>query len=440
MSERGRRAVQGIAVNVSRFMLALVFLFSGFVKANDPMGTVFKLREYAVAFGFPQIPFFPLVIGSVGLALTEFSLGLYLLFGMSRVQTSRIAVGFMAVMTLLTAYIYAFDPVSDCGCFGDVIVLSNGATLLKNVVLLSAALVNMRYCRLHLKIVGDNTQWLVTMYGSVYILLYSVYCIYALPVLDYRPYKIGTDLRAQAEGSGMQRYDIKIIYERDGQTLELTPEDDDPDSAWHYVETRRTPLTDVPARKAANFYVTESQDGEDVTDEILYADGYTFLLVIPDLLHADEGCVDLVNETYEYAREQGYGFYCLTGSSSPEAQAYWSDHTGAEYNYYLADESELKTIVRAAPGLVLLKDGIVINKWSNYTLPDEYVLTDRLENIEIGRLQEKETRDKVLSILMYFFLPLLAFVLTDRIGSGFALYRHWKRKSRMMLKETTASH
>lgn len=439
MSKDRHSVVQGILVNVSRFLLASVFLFSGFVKANDPMGMVFKLKDYAVAFGFPQIPFFTLVIAAVGLALVEFSLGIYLLFGMSRVQISRITVVFLSMMTLLTMYVFAFDPVSDCGCFGDVLILSNGETLAKNIVLLAAAFVNQKYSRLHLKIVGDNTQWLITMYSTVYILFYSIYCIYALPMLDYRPYKIGTDLRAKMEGADMPSYDIRLVYEKDGKTLELTPEDDDPDSTWHYVETKRTQVADGQNLKMANFYVAEASTEADVTDDILYNDGYTFLLIIPDLLHADEGCIDLVNEAYEYAQDNGYGFYCLTGSGSIEAQEYWSDHTGAEYPYYLCDDRELRTIVRASPGLLLLKDGVIINKWSNYTLPDEYVLTDRLEHLDIGRLPEGEMRERVLGILMYFFLPLLAFVLIDRLGSGFALYRHWKRKSKQILKESPAA-
>ena len=438
MEKQTGRTIEKVLVNVSRFLLAFVFIFSGFVKANDPYGTVFKLQDYVQAFGIPHIPFFTLVIAAVFLAFMEFSLGMHLLFGMSRVVIGRIVVVFMTFMTLLTAYIFAFDPVTDCGCFGDVLVLSNGQTFAKNVVLLTAAILNLKYCHLHIKVIGYNTQWVVTMFSSAYIFIYSIICIYDLPVLDYRPYRIGTDLRALAERE-KPSFDVKIVYERNGEQLELSAEDDDPDSTWHYVETRRIPLTDETNLKTANFYVTDAETDEDVTDEILFGEGYTFLLVIPHLMHADEGCIDLVNEAYDYAKDHGYAFYCLTGSNSKKAQDYWIDHTGAEYKYYLCDERELKTIVRAAPGLVLLKDGVVINKWSNYTLPDEYVLCDRLENLEIGQLHEKETQDKVLTILMYFFLPLFAFILIDRIGSGFALYRHWKRKSRKILKNKTST-
>ena len=386
MKEQTQQGILKTLVNVSRFLLACVFIFSGFVKANDPFGTVFKLQDYTHAFGLMGLPFFTLVIAAVGLAFLEFSLGIHLLFGMSRGTIARITVLFMGIMTLLTAYIFAFNPVSDCGCFGDVLVLSNGQTFLKNIVLLAAAIINQRYHHLYIKIVGNNTQWLVTTFCSIYIVAYSIFCIYALPVLDMSPYKIGTDLKA---------HDLKT----------------------------------------ANFYATDARTDDDITDSIVFHRGYTFLLVIPNLRHADEGCIDLVNEAYEYAADNGYAFYCLTGSADPEDWEYWSDHTGAEYKYSLSDEQELKTVVRASPGLLLLKDGVIINKWSNYQLPDEYILTDRLENLEIGQLAEAETHQKVLNILTYFILPLLAFVLIDRIGSGFVMYRHWKRKSKHLLKE-----
>ena len=95
-------------------------------------------------------------------------------------------------------------------------------------------------------------------------------------------------------------------------------------------------------------------------------------------MHADEGCVDKVNEVYDYAREHGYGFYCLTSSDSQRAQTYWSDHTGAEYGYCIAEERMLKTVVRGHPGMVLLHDGVIVKKWSNYNLPGEEELNEQI--------------------------------------------------------------
>jgi hypothetical protein len=280
----------------------------------------------------------------------------------------------MAAMTLLTVYIYFANPVDDCGCFGDVIKLSNGATLAKNVVLLAAALLVARYYRLQANFIGASVKWLIAFMTLCSIIGYAVYCIIYLPVLDFSPYKIGVNLR---DGQ-RQSFEVKIVYEKDGKTLELDADDDDPDSTWTYVETRRTMLEDTNLA-LSDFYVTDL-DGEDITSDIINADGYTLLLVIPQLTEADEGCVDKVNDAYDYATEHGIGFYCLTASADSTEQTYWEEHTGAAYVYNLAEDRMLKTLVRGKPGLILLHNGIIKNKWSNYNLPNEDELKSILES------------------------------------------------------------
>ena len=359
-----------VAVNVCRLLLAVTFIFSGFVKANDPLGTVYKLEDYVHAMAWFMLPDTFLLGCAVILAFFEFTLGVYVLFGIKRKATSSIVLAFMVVMTLLTVYIAIANPVEDCGCFGDVLILSNGATLAKNVVLLGAAVLVFRYYRLQKNFLGSAAKWLVAFVSLCSIIGYAVYCIICLPVLDFRPYKLGTNLRAAVtNASGEEKFDVKIVYEKDGETLELSADDDDPDSTWTYVETRRTPIV-AQNLAAADFYVADA-DGEDITEDILYADGYTLLLIIPNLMNADEGCVDKVNALYDYAYEHDWGFYCLTSSSDEEAQTYWEEHTGAEYGYCIAEERMLKTVVRGQPGLVLLHDGIILKKWGNYNLPDE---------------------------------------------------------------------
>ena len=377
MDSKVKSQLLTVAVNVCRLLLAATFIFSGFVKANDPLGTVYKLEDYVHAMAWFTLPDTFLLGCAVILALFEFTLGVYLLFGMKRKATSAITLAFMVVMTLLTVYIAIANPVEDCGCFGDVLILSNGATLAKNIVLLGAAVLVSRYYRLQKDFLGSTAKWLIAFVSLCLIIVYAVYCIVCLPVLDFRPYKVGTNLR-EAVTSNQQKFDVKIVYEKDGQTLELSAEDEDPDSTWTYVETRRTPI-ETQHLATADFYVADA-DGEDVTEEILLADGYTLLLIIPDLMNADEGCVDKVNEVYDYAQEKGWGFYCLTSSEDQRAQTYWNDHTGAEYLYYIAEERMLKTVVRGQPGLVLLQDGVIVKKWGNYNLPDDAELQEVAPN------------------------------------------------------------
>ncbi len=392
MDNKGKKIIRTILGNTCRFILAAVFVFSGFIKANDPYGTVFKLQEYVAAFGLGSIPFLTLVIIAIMLAILEFSMGVHLLFGMSQVVISKIAVAFMTVMTLLTAYIWWSNPISDCGCFGDVLILSNEMTFAKNIVLFAMAIVNLKYNDMYIKIVGHNTRWLITLFCTMYIFLYSLICFYALPWMDFGPYRIGTNLRKS--------------------------------------EARRA---------TSGFYILDIESGEDLTDNIVEKDGYTFVVSIPNLQRADEGCVDLVNAIYEYSQDYGYAFYCVTTSTDKESQEYWRDHTGAEYNFYEGDASELRIAIRTAPGMMLLKNGIIIGKWSNYTLPDEERLTGRLQDIPIGQLHDVEGR-KLIDWLEFFLLPLLLIILIDRIGSGFSWYRHWRQKSRKLQIDNISEH
>ena len=375
MTQKAKSIVLSVAVNTCRLLLAATFIFSGFVKANDPLGTVYKLEDYVSAMAWFTLPETFLLGCAVILAFFEFTLGVYTLFAISRKNTSRITVAFMVLMTLLTIYIAIASPVSDCGCFGDVIILSNEATLAKNIVLLAAAILVCRYYRLQVNFVGSGIKWLISLLTLCFIIGYAVYCIINLPVFDFRPYQVGVNLQELVAGASEQLFDVTIIYERDGKTLELTAEDDDPDSTWTYVETSRTQVGKQNLA-TADFYVTNADD-EDITEDILLADGYTFLLIIPNLMDADEGCIDKVNELYDYAKEHDMGFYCLTASADQRSQAYWSDHTGAEYEYSIADERMLKTVVRAKPGLVLLRDGIIVKKWSNYNMPGEEELANK---------------------------------------------------------------
>lgn len=357
-----------VCTNICRLLLAAVFILSGFVKANDPLGTAYKLSDYAASVCSLHIPSLILLTLSIGISFVEFTMGIYLFFGISRKKMSRLVVIFMSLMTLITIYIYIFNPVSDCGCFGDAIILSNGQTLAKNIILLAAAIFLKRYSKLQTEFVPDRMKWVISMASMLFILAFAARCIIYLPEIDFRPYKIGTNLQANYESySHSENFDVRIVYEKNGKTMELSIDDDDPDSTWTYVETVRN-VKNKKELETSNFYFTDSETEEDVTEDLLYEE-VSFLLIIPDLMHADESCVDRINDLYDYAKAEGFGFHCLTGSIDKKAQDYWSEHTGAEYGYSIGDERLLKTIVRGNPGLVILRDGVIKGKWSNYKLP-----------------------------------------------------------------------
>ena len=189
-----------VGVNICRFLLAIVFLFSGFIKANDPMGTVYKVEDYFEAFGLAGwiYGFVPYLIAWI-MAIVEFTLGSYLLFGIRRKLASISCLLFMLVMTPLTLWLAVSNPISDCGCFGDAVHLSNWDTFWKNVVLLLASVFVFVRNRSVFKLVTDKVDWLVAMYSTVFIFLFTYFTLNHLPVFDFRPYHIGADIKAGME-------------------------------------------------------------------------------------------------------------------------------------------------------------------------------------------------------------------------------------------------
>jgi len=232
-----------------------------------------------------------------------------------------------------------------------------------------------------LRFVSRTNQWIVMNFTALFILIVAGTSLYKLPYFDFRPYHIGTDLR-----KGWQQM----------------------------MEGEESPYTDL---------FMQSEDGTDITDSILNLKGYVFLLISPHLEQADESQFDKINQLFEYAQEKGYPFYGLTASGE-KAMNRWRNGTGAEYKLCQTDDIVLKTIIRSNPGLLLLRDGKIIRKWSNNDLPEETMLTDRLEKIEIGKMPEDSVPRKVTTIILWYILPLVLLTIADRLWA----WTNWLKK------------
>lgn len=406
-----------VGVNVCRFLLAAVFIFSGFVKANDPFGTAYKIQDYLEAWGLLQVvPQFVPYVGSMAMGAFEFTLGVYLLFGIHRKATSTLLLLVMAFMTPLTLWLAIDNPIADCGCFGDAIILTNWETFGKNIVLLLAAITVFRYRKTYIrKLVTEKVDWLIALYTVVFIIVFSIYCVRELPVFDFRPYHIGMNIRQGMEipeGVKLTTYETTFIYAKDGKEQEFTIDNFPSDSTWTFVEAQTRVKEKGFEPPTHDFHLTSQEDGTDLTEEILNDDNYTFLLISPNLRHADESGMDLFNEVYDYCSEYGYSFLCVTASSDEDI-AMWQDNTGAEYPFAIMDEITLKTIIRSNPGLLLLKDGTILNKWSVNNIPDEYQLNAPLDQLPIGRLEPPNTWHKIILVFGWFFGPLIFLTLCD---------------------------
>ena len=422
-------------VNLCRIIVAVTFIFSGFVKAIDPIGTQYKLQDYLGAIGMAGIlPNWTLLAVAVFLAAIEFCIGIFLLFAIQRRLISKLTVAFMAFMTMVTVWIVVADPVKDCGCFGDALHLTNTETLIKNIVLLVCSLAIMYRPLAMFRFVSKSNQWIVTNYTIVFILVSSGLSLYYLPIFDFRPYHIGVNIPRGMEipkGAKLPQFKTTFIMEKNGQRKEFTL-DNYPDASWKFIDSKTVQTSEGYIPPIHDFSITDNKTGLDLTNSVLGHKGYTFLLIAPHLETADDSNFGDIDRLYEYAQSYDIPFYCLTASTT-KAIKRWIDLTGAEYSFCITDEAVLKTIIRSNPGLLLLKDGTIINKWSHNNLPNEAKLSRPISQSSLGKMPKDSVPAKILEIVLWFILPLTLLTLADRLWAWSKWVRLKEHKDKQKL-------
>ena len=422
-------------VNLCRIIVAVTFIFSGFVKAIDPIGTQYKLQDYLGAIGMAGIlPNWTLLAVAVFLAAIEFCIGIFLLFAIQRRLISKLTVAFMVFMTMVTVWIVVADPVKDCGCFGDALHLTNTETLIKNIVLLVCSLAIMYRPLAMFRFVSKSNQWIVTNYTIVFILVSSGLSLYYLPIFDFRPYHIGVNIPRGMEipkGAKLPQFKTTFIMEKNGQRKEFTL-DNYPDASWKFIDSKTVQTSEGYIPPIHDFSITDNKTGLDLTNSVLSHKGYTFLLIAPHLETADDSNFGDIDRLYEYAQSYDIPFYCLTASTT-KAIKRWIDLTGAEYSFCITDEAVLKTIIRSNPGLLLLKDGTIINKWSHNNLPNEAKLSRPISQSSLGKMPKDSVPAKILEIVLWFILPLTLLTLADRLWAWSKWVRLKEQKDKQKL-------
>lgn len=405
---------KNVYINALRFTLALVFAFSGFVKAVDPMGTVYKMADYAEAFSL-SLPAGLLFVGAILLITIEYVMGICLFFGLYRKFYLSLTVAFLLVMTPLTLYLALYNPVTDCGCFGDAVVLTNWQTFGKNLLLLLMAVVALLGSKHVWIFMSDRTRWLIFVYAIVSVSLFIPYNLRHLPAIDFRPYHIGANIidgMTVPDDAPQDEYETLFVLEKEGQRRTFTA-DNYPDTTWTFVSRENRLVSRGYVPPITDFHLA-TLDGDDVTWEVLEQPGYTFLVVAHDLERTNEGMLDVLNDLYDYAIVNGYAFYMLT-SSSEQATREWTEHTAAAYPYLQADEILLKTMIRSNPGLIVLKDATVIGKWSAADMPRDEQLVTPIEAKDVEQVATHKQRHRYVAVALWMFFPLLLLVALDKI-------------------------
>ncbi len=372
--------------NISRFIVGVVFIFSGFVKAIDPLGSTYKFVDYFEAFGLDSLSVLALPL-AILLSSLEFVIGFSLLFATRKKITSWILLLFMSFFTILTLILAIYNPVTDCGCFGDAIIMTNWQTFWKNVFLMIFTIIlfmNRDQFETSWKV---KSQWSFIFIPLLFSILLSVYCYNNLPIIDFRPYHVGTYIPEKMiipEDAPKAEYETILVYQKDGIEKEFTLENL-PDSTWAWVSTENIQLSEGYVPPIHDFTISTLM-GNDITEIILNDNKFTFLLVAYDLKKANTKNIGNINKLAEFAQQTGIcNFICLTSSVDSEIESF-KQKTDAPYMFFNTDEITLKTIVRSNPGIVLLKKGTILGKWHHNNTPS-------IEEIEENFINNPEYRD-----------------------------------------------
>lgn len=309
-----------ILVHISRFIVAITFIFSGFVKLVDPLGSAYKFQEY---FGYDvlnleflipyALPF------SIFLILAEIMLGVMLLMGYLPKLTTWSLLVIIFVFLFLTWYSAYYDKVTDCGCFGDAVKLSAWGTFYKNIILVIFILILVFRLKMIKPLFSLSIAKWTSFLSFCLFLFITYYVLVHLPIIDFRPYAVGKNIP-----EGMK-----------------------------YIGEEEPPIHD---------FFLESADGEDLTNQVLTADNVV-LVVAYNLSKTDTQGFSNIKNITDVALQKGYLVYMLTSSLSEDYTAIKNEFN-LNFGMLFCDETTLKTIIRANPGILTLQKGTVTGKWS----------------------------------------------------------------------------
>ena len=362
--------------HISRILVGITFIFSGFVKGIDPWGSTYKFTDYFNAMGLEWLIWAAFPLGIL-LSFAEFAIGVALLWNVFIRFFSWLALLFMAFFLPLTFWIAIKNPVTDCGCFGDALVISNWETFYKNVVLIILAIIVFSKRKTLAK-----TRKASFVFSSTFVIAYIGIVFYSynhLPVFDFRPYKTGINIPEAMSYPDDAEQDVyeNIFYYKNKNTgeVEKFSEDNYPwqDTVnWEFNNMESVLVKEGYHPPIHDFTIT-TPDGEDVVDFFLYDENYVFIVVAYNLEKSNTEAQPKINQLAEWASKNNFSFIGLTSTLPDYSQEFAQDNS-VPYDFFNCDEITLKTIIRSNPGLVVLKNGTIIGKWhfNDIPTPEEF--------------------------------------------------------------------
>ena len=402
---------------ISRGILGLAFIFSGFVKGVDPMGSAYKFTDYFTAFGVDFLEFLAMPMAFI-LSAAEFLIGISLLLNLKFRLGAWLVLIFMSFFTILTFILALTNPVSDCGCFGDAIIMTNWQTFLKNIILLPFAFSVFWFRRKQPEGFTALNSWMGLLVFALCFLWMELHVYRHLPWMDFRPYKVGANIPEKMvlpEGVPQDEYQTFLYYEKEGKVQEFTEENFPwQDTTWKYVDARHIMISKGYEPPIHDFSIMDAF-GTDITSAVLADPGFSFLLISDHLEEAHRGALRYAEELSTYCDATGHSFYCITASGDAVIREL-QEELGLGFGINIMDETTLKTIIRANPGLLLLQEGTILAKWHHNDFPPAEEITTRTLSFVLTqnrRVQEK--RIAIISLLVVVTAGLLIYLAIPRV-------------------------
>ena len=400
---------------IFRIIVGLVFVFSGFVKAVDPLGSAYKFIDYFEAFNVEFLNPLATALAFI-LPAIEFAIGFALLLNILKKFTTWILGGFIVYFTGLTLISAITNPVTDCGCFGDAIKLDNWTTFYKNLILLLftvfLVLNNEDFPNRYLKIRAQRILW---GFFVAFCLGISTYSIWYMPLIDFRPYKLGVNIyqsMMKPEDAPDDVYKTTLYYKKDGKVVGFS-EKDYPwqDSTWQFVDAENKLISKGYEPPIKSFNILNSE-GEDIGPDIILNNDYQFIIVCRDFTSVNEEDLEKIRQAYSIGNEKSYNVFLISSGTSIENQ-HFRYLLGVDMPVYQADDILLKSMIRANPGVFVLKDGTIVGK---FNLKRTKIDTNFFNILEytLNHQRAINNRYNVLTLGLIFFIVILVYINLDR--------------------------
>jgi uncharacterized membrane protein YphA (DoxX/SURF4 family) len=368
---RNKIKPEPLLIKLIRIFTGLVFIFSSTVKGIDPIGTAYRVEDYLLVYGWTSMLDYALLLG-VFLIIVEFLIGFALVF---RLKSNIAGLGVLLIMAVFTVITYLdarYNMVPDCGCFGDAVKLTNWQTFYKNIFLIVLALIIFIY-RKRMKIkMPCRIQWAMLV---IFVGLYAGFVIHSyrhLPIMDFRDWKVGNDMKA--EGLDLVKTYVKYRNIETGEEQEfLSPDYPWNDSIWMSQWTFVNQRIDDSQRILKHGVMLEDTEGNDWTMDIVENPEFQLILISWDLQEASHSGLSSLRKVIDEANELNIPIVLITSSTSDIIEKYLNEYQ-LDVETLFADDIELKAMIRSNPGLVLMHNGIVIQKWPFRNFPDKTAL------------------------------------------------------------------